>query len=273
MTFEKIPTDSEVKPTDMPSNEITATTEETSRGMRFGVVALLLAVPLGYLGMRAFGRHSSGSAAAVNVEAAQTDLASLESLVQASPTSSNRINLSLAYINGGQPAQAIPVLSAVVAEDKTNAIAWNDLCVAHTLQKDYATAIDECNRALTISPDFQLARNNLKWASDEKAKALGVNAAAEQTTPLHDGAFYLAEGLNDLHVGDYDQAIVAWREMLKLQPKSATAANNIGTAYMMKKHPDEAAAWFNKAIEFDPSMQLAKNNLAWAQSVQQAPKR
>jgi len=245
--------------------------EGTPRVVRLGVATLLLAVPLIYLGVRTFSRQTGGSSA--SVEAAQTDLASLESQVQTSPTSSNRISLSLAYISGGQPGRAIPVLSAVVAEDKTNAVAWNDLCVALTLQKEYATAIDECNHALTISPDFQLARNNLKWASDEKAKVLVANTSAEQTAAVHDGAFYLAEGLNDLHAGDYDQAIVAWREMLKLEPKSAVAANNIGTAYMMKKHPDEAAAWFNKAIEFDPSMQLAKNNLAWAQSVQQGSKR
>jgi Flp pilus assembly protein TadD len=270
MTFDKVPADNDAELAASTSSETTATPEGTSRGVRLGVAALLVAVPLVYLGIRTFSSQSGGSSAATNVEAAQTDLASLQSLAQESPTSSNRIKLSLAYINGGQPGQAIPVLNAVVAEDKTNAVAWNDLCVAHTLQKDYATAIDECNHALTLSPDFQLARNNLKWASDEKAKALGSNTVAEQATPAHDGAFYLAEGLNDLHAGDYDQAIVAWREMLKLEPKSAIAANNIGTAYMMKKHPDEAAAWFNKAIEFDPGMQLAKNNLAWAQSVQQA---
>jgi len=273
MTFDKIPADRDVESMDTSSSETPAAAEGTSRGMRLGVAALLLAVPLVYLGVRTFSGHGNGSSAPANVEAAQTDLASQESAAQSSPTSTNRISLSLAYINGGQPARAIPVLSAVVAEDKTNAVAWNDLCVAHTLQKEYATAIDECNRALTINPEFQLARNNLKWASDEKSKVLGANTVAAQTAPVHDGAFYLAEGLNDLHAGDYDQSIVAWREMLKLEPKSAVAANNIGTAYMMKKHPDEAAAWFNKAIEFDPGMQLAKNNLAWAQSVQQGSKR
>jgi hypothetical protein len=33
---------------------------------------------------------------------------------------------------------------------------------------------------------------------------------------------------------------------------------------MFQKHPAAAIPWFQKAIALDPSLQLAKNNLAWA---------
>ena len=104
-------------------------------------------------------------------EAAAPTAAELEELVRTQPTAANRINLSLAYINGGQPAQAIPVLNAVVTEDQGNSVAWNNLCVAHTMLKEYDEAITDCNRALAIAPDFQLAANNLHWAQQEQAKA------------------------------------------------------------------------------------------------------
>jgi hypothetical protein len=38
-------------------------------------------------------------------------------------------------------------------------------------------------------------------------------------------------------------------------------------AAMLNKQPAEAIPWFQRAIELDPTMQLAKNNLAWAESV------
>jgi hypothetical protein len=37
--------------------------------------------------------------------------------------------------------------------------------------KEYDEAITDCNRALAIAPDFQLAANNLHWAQQEQAKA------------------------------------------------------------------------------------------------------
>ena len=69
-----------------------------------------------------------------------------------------------------------------------------------------------------------------------------------------------------LHAGEYDQAIQAWQRTLKIDPKSALAANNIGTAYMFKNEPATAISWFGKALALDPTLQIAKNNSAWARS-------
>jgi tetratricopeptide (TPR) repeat protein len=226
--------------------------------------AAILVFPFGYL----IYAGSHGKKVMANnpaVAAPATNIAAQEALVRQSPTEINLINLSLAYINSGASVRAIPVLQAVVARDKNSAVAWNDLCVAQTLQGGYAEAIDACNQALTINPTFQLARNNLRWASGERQKTLAVIARADKSETVHDADFYMAQGLNDIHVGDYDQSIVAWQHALQLSPKSALATNNIGTAYMMKKHPEIAIGWFEKAIVLDPSLQIAKNNLAWAQ--------
>jgi tetratricopeptide (TPR) repeat protein len=248
--------------------EVDAGAARRSRLVNISLAVLFIALPLLYFVFRS--RDKLAQPPTVQA-AAQTYIAALEANARNSPTTANRINLSLAYINGGASMRAIPVLLSVVADDKNNTIAWNDLCVARTLLKDYAEAIDNCNRALTIEPDFQLARNNLKWASDEKNKTLAAIAGAKQTTPVGDAAFYLDQGMNELHVGDYDQAIVSWQHTLQLDPKNAAAANNIGIAYMMKKRTAEAVVWFNKAIELDPGSQLAKNNLAWAHQEQQSP--
>jgi len=192
-------------------------------------------------------------------------ISSLEALVRTSPTAANRINLSLAYINDNQPGRAIPVLNSIIGEDEKNALAWNNLCVANTMLSAYKTAIEDCTRALQIAPDFQLARNNLKWVEDENRKAIVAITAQEQVAPARrDAASYMAEGLDDLHIGNYDQAIKAWQRTLDLDPKNALAANNIGTAYMLSKQSATAKSWFVKALALDPSLQIAKNNMAWA---------
>jgi tetratricopeptide (TPR) repeat protein len=134
---------------------------------------------------------------------------------------------------------------------------------------EYNIALEDCNHAIRIAPDFQLARNNLKWAQDDNQKAIVAINAQEQIAPAtRDANSYLAEGLNFLHIGNYDQAIKAWQRALDLNPRNALAANNIGIAYMFKKEPGLAIAWFEKAIVFDPALQIAKNNLAWAEDEQ-----
>ncbi len=228
---------------------------------------LFLALPIVYLMMqdRPMRSVSAKDLPQSAQSAPATSIPQLEGLVRSNPTAENRINLSLAFINGNQPGRAIPLLTAIVAEDKNNALAWNNLCVANTMQMAYNLALEECNNAIRIAPALQIARNNLKWAEDENKKALAALAAQEQVAPAsRDANSYLAEGLNFLHVGNYDQAIKAWQRSLTLNPQDAGAANNIGIAYMSKRQPVVAASWFEKAISMDPGMELAKNNLAWA---------
>jgi tetratricopeptide (TPR) repeat protein len=225
---------------------------------------LILVLPVFYLVFH-YGLRRNVSAHSVPPRAQGPSIEQLEELVRANPTYDNRINLSVAYINGNQPGRATPILDALRAEDANNRIVWNNLCVAHTMQMEYNTALDDCREAVRIAPDFQLAQNNLKWAEDEFKKTQEAIAKQEQVDPAsRDAAFYLAEGLNFLHIGGYDQAVKAWQRVLDLDPRNAIAANNIGIAYMFKKQPDKAIPWFEKAIALDATMQLAKNNLSWA---------
>jgi superkiller protein 3 len=235
-----------------------------SRAVAMLAACAIMTIPVGYL-IQYYGFPAHASAGSLPVTVPAQDIASQEQSVRLSPTVGNRINLSLAYIKANQPGRAVPVLNSVVADDSRNALAWNNLCVARTMQMEYNSAIEDCKTALRIIPGFQLAQNNLKWAEDENTKALAALAEQERVAPAtRDANSYLAEGLNFLHSGGYDQAIKAWQRTLDLDPRSALAANNIGTAFMYKKQPDIAISWFKKAIALDPALQIAKNNLAWA---------
>jgi Flp pilus assembly protein TadD len=132
-------------------------------------VAAVLALPA-YVVIR----HplSAAPSPAPAAKSAAPSVATLEEQLREAPSVNAKINLSLAYINNGASARAIPLLLEVVAEAPQNAIAWNNLCVAHTLQRSYDLAIQDCENALGLEPNFQLARNNLRWAHQEKAAAL-----------------------------------------------------------------------------------------------------
>jgi tetratricopeptide (TPR) repeat protein len=229
---------------------------------------VILAVPLGYLLLHQSETETVTAGAAQTAVPGSVNLAALEAAAKSDPSAANQLNLSMGYINAGQAGRAIPLLEALTAKDPGNAAAWNNLCVANTMQQSYGEGISDCNRALAILPDFPLAKNNLKWATAERDATIRAISVEEQTdNSKRDAPFYLAEGMNFLHVGNYDEATHAWHRALEMDPHSAAAANNIGMAAMLKKQPAEAIPWFQRAIELDPTMQLAKNNLAWAESV------
>lgn len=251
-----------------PNQQPDQGSHKKSRAVAILVACAIMALPVGYL-IQYYGFPARASAGSLSIAAPAQDIASREQSVRLSPSVDNRINLSLAYIQANLPARAVPVLNSVIAEDSRNAVAWNNLCVAKIMQMEFNSAIEDCKTALRIVPNYQLAQNNLKWAEDENAKALAALAEQERVAPAtRDANSYLAEGLNFLHSGGYDQAIKAWQRTLDLDPGSALAANNIGIAFMYKKQPDIAISWFKKAIALDPSLQIAKNNLAWAQDEQ-----
>jgi tetratricopeptide (TPR) repeat protein len=66
--------------------------------------------------------------------------------------------------------------------------------------------------------------------------------------------------------GKFDKCVEAGNEAVKLKPDFAAAYNNIGSAYNSMGKFAEGKAALTKSLAIDPTSQLAKNNLAWAES-------
>jgi tetratricopeptide (TPR) repeat protein len=62
--------------------------------------------------------------------------------------------------------------------------------------------------------------------------------------------------------GDYDSAIAAFSEVIKLDPRASTYYNR-GRAYYLKNDYDRAIADFGEAIRLKPTYAAAYNNRAW----------
>jgi glycosyltransferase involved in cell wall biosynthesis len=65
-------------------------------------------------------------------------------------------------------------------------------------------------------------------------------------------------------LGRHEEALNLWKELLKLQPQSAEAHLNIGTAYWNLARYAEAADFADKALRLDPTLKEARFNRAIA---------
>ena len=75
---------------------------------------------------------------------------------------------------------------------------------------------------------------------------------------------YISQGKKYFTAAQYDKAIIAFTEALKLNPKSIRAYNNRGIAYCYKHDLDQAISDFSRTIEIDPKFGKAYNNRAVA---------
>lgn len=238
-------------------------------------VCALAMVPIVYLALSKRPIHAASKTTPQAAVASPTapNVGMMEAAVARDPSPANRLNLSLAYIDSNQPARAKPVLNALLGQDPANVAGWNNLCVAQVMLRELKDAIDDCSHALSIDGSYQLARNNLKWAEDLRQEELDAVNTMERTGPGdRDAAFFINEGTHFLHLGDYSKAIDAWQRAILIDPHNAIAANNIGTALMLEKEPVVAMTWFAKAADWDPALQIVKNNMIWAQQEIDTPR-
>ncbi|MGA8572680.1 MAG: tetratricopeptide repeat protein [Desulfobaccales bacterium] len=71
---------------------------------------------------------------------------------------------------------------------------------------------------------------------------------------------YLVKGNEQFKAGNLDQAIADYTKALEIDPKLAWAYNNLGAIYVQKDDFDHAMAAYNKALEIDPKQAQFYNN-------------
>jgi tetratricopeptide (TPR) repeat protein len=246
-------------------------TSVSMNGKRSGIIKLILLVVILALPLIYLFYKTNDLPANVNQDQpapapnAAVDIPALEKAVAENPTVENLVNLSTAYINNQMPGKSIEHLKRAVELDPKSAVAYNDLGVAYTMLQQYQNGIDACRMALKADTSFQLAKNNLKWATDERDKVIAAIGELEKVSKeKKNAAYYMDLGMDHFKIGDYDKAIEIWSKAAEMDPKSGAPLSSIGTAFMMKNQVDDAIAIFKKAVAMNPDDQLAKNNLAWA---------
>ncbi len=99
--------------------------------------------------------------------------------------------------------------------------------------------------AQTISPEQQLT------------EALKVSKTDTSETALFNlGKAYIDNKMNK-------EAIDVYLRVIQINPNNVIANNNLGFAYGCLSQWDNGIKYCQKALDLDPSFQLAKNNLNW----------
>jgi tetratricopeptide (TPR) repeat protein len=141
-----------------------------------------LAAPLAYLLLARTGSPKGGSAAplppAAGPEAAPeaSSLDRAKSLAAAHPGHDAFLDLGLQYYRNREFHESIFATERALVFDPNSAAAYNNICSAYAELRMWDKAIEAGRKALSLKPDFELARNNLAWALREKASALAAAA-------------------------------------------------------------------------------------------------
>ena len=184
------------------------------------------------------------------------------------PTFENLTAAGLAMSEAKKTDIAIQYFEKALALSPKNAVALNNLCAENNNLGHFEKAISFCQQALVIFPDFQLAKNNLKFAEDKKTAQVKLMAELKTKADGSKGKARASNlidlGFEHYKMGNYDEAIAIWKKV----PKSNEALyvrtlNNLGSAYIMTKKYDLAKSSLDEAANLDPKNQLVKNNQAW----------
>jgi Tfp pilus assembly protein PilF len=145
-------------------------------------------------------------------------------------------------------------------------MAHNNLGLLLRNQGRMAEAMEQCQKAIQINPNFSEALENLgvalaatgrfDEAIENFRKAIRLNPNSS-SAPNNLGIALAAQGR-------FDEAIENYYQAIQLNPNSFMALNNLGIALAATGRFDEAIKNYRQAIQLNPNYFTALNNLAWA---------
>ncbi len=142
----------------------------------------------------------------------------------------------------------------------------NNLGVALLEQFNHKDGAEAFRRALKIDPQLKIAQINLAIALFNLPDYEAANKEAEKAAeiaPESPQPFYIL-GLIARTQNRTEDAIVAFKKVLAIDPRDVGANVNLGQIYMQQRKYAEAAATLRLAIEAEPYNATALYNLATA---------
>ena len=188
-----------------------------------------------------------------------TRLDILRKKAQDYPTVDNYLELGLAYYNENEYDSCVYASRKMLELDPNNLSAYNNICAAYNQMGKWNEAIKAGEEGLLINPDNQLLKNNL--AVSQKGKFNEKSWSRKSASEL------ITLSLEYYQKQDYQSCVETCLLSLKKKPNNPIAYNNICSAYNAMKNWEMAAKYGKLAVKYAPDFQLAKNNLAYAQSM------
>jgi len=143
-------------------HEEIATREWSRRTVDYVLAGCLCLAALGYWSWNSFAPGTSPAGANISATPAPQP---------AAPSESDQLNTQGAQLYANhQYAPAEALFRKAVALNPNSALGFCNLGAVLVSEGHYDEAITALRRSLELDPNFTLARNNLNWAIEEKAK-------------------------------------------------------------------------------------------------------
>ena len=178
--------------------------------------------------------------------------------------STNSLQLSYQKFQERKYQESINAAREYLKTHPGSADAWNNTAVSDLMLGRYDEAIRDVTTALHLDPANQLAKNNLRWIIDERAKAKGGNVPPPPPVALSRAAPLLNLSLQQYNSGQFAACVESAKAAIKMEPKYAEAYNNLAACQSASGHYDAAIDAAREALRLKPDFQLARNNLNWA---------
>jgi len=238
-------------------------------------VVLLFLMPILYLVIFKKKTNNDNVSTAVGVNttvAAPTreqyfqQIAIYEKEVEKNPTYDNYIQLSYLYsvVNLHTYSAASAQKAINIAPDK-GFKAYNNLGISLMMLGNYDKAKENFSKALSIDPEFELAKENIKWLENSyKAIIKNIEENKDKKPDNSNVATLIALTADYQKIGRHDDAIDLCNRIIQFDPKNTGALNNLGVSQMAKQQYDLAFGSFQLASKLRPDVELYKANMNWA---------
>jgi tetratricopeptide (TPR) repeat protein len=150
---------------------------------------------------------------------------------------SEAFDKAIALQQQGMLAEAISIYLKVAEDKPTDDTLFYNLGTAYQANNEFDKAKESFIRAATLKPEDQTYKDALAFIVNKKADQL------------------LEKGVNAQTNGKYEEAIVSYLELLKINSERADIWYNLGIAYQSIAKPDEALNAYTKAFEINPREQ------------------
>ncbi len=134
--------------------------------------------------------------------------------------------------------------------------AYNNRCIAHYLNKDYANALKDCTKAIEISPRYPVCYNTrgiIYYAEKEYEKALSDYNMAILLKKDYYSAYY-NRGMVYVSLKNYGAALNDFSKVISLKPNYAKAYYERAKVYNLMGDNEQVLNDFNKARSLNPKL-------------------
>lgn len=188
-----------------------------------------------------------------------------------SEPSKHQVDLLKKLISEGQFEQALQQItdSLIRHPNSGSLLVFRGAC--HTELRQFDEAINSFKRALKLDPNSVSSQKNLMIAyraasafseeSGDIEEAKVYYEAVLEIGPTN-SASWLDFGVFLARTGYRDQAIEAFINAAKHDPKNALAHHNLGSVYQELGRFEEASGAYTKALEIDPNLDTSKHMVA-----------